>query len=86
MCFMNVCLKLNSLVCINHLWRIQTYNANQKHADLFEMNFLSDVLDVPRNENRNEDGAHHSMELLRKLVKIEVENYLNPSFMKLVEC
>jgi len=41
--------------------------------------FLSDVLDVPSNENRNEDGAHHSMELLRKSVKVEVENYLNPS-------
>ena len=43
------------------------------------MNFLHDVLDAPSHENTNEDGAQQSMELLRKSVEVEVENYLNPS-------
>ena len=55
----------------------QTSEAND--FGLFEMNFLSDVLDVRSNENTNEDGTHHSMLLLRKSVEVEVENYLNPS-------
>ena len=55
----------------------QTSEAND--AELFEMNFLSDVLDVQSNENTNEDSSQHSMLLLKKSVEVEVENYLNPS-------
>ena len=54
-------------------------NLEANDVGLFEMNFLSDVLDAPSNESTNEDGAHHSMELLRKSVEVEVENYLNQS-------
>ena len=47
--------------------------------ELFEMNFLDDILDAPCAENSNEDGNQQSIELLRKSVEVEVENYLNPS-------